>query len=102
MKALQAQFGEAAEFDDPEGGIFLWVKLPDAVNTTRLVQGALEAGVSFNPGAEWVTGKELGRQHLRLCFAHPSEETIAEGISRLAEVCYREFGVPNRGGRPHR
>jgi 2-aminoadipate transaminase len=33
---------------------------------------------------------------LRLCFANPSEETIREGVAKLAEICNREFGVPTR------
>jgi 2-aminoadipate transaminase len=101
-EALAAQFGEAAKFSEPAGGIFLWVTLPRAVNTTRLAQAALEAGVSINPGAEWMTDPYEGSQRLRLCFAHPSEETIREGVARLAEVCRREFGVPMRPNRTHR
>ena len=38
MAALAEQFGTAAEFDEPKGGIFLWVKLPDAVDTQKLAQ----------------------------------------------------------------
>ena len=53
--ALREQFGTAAEFDDPRGGIFLWVKLPDTVDTSRLAQTALQAGVAINPGADWMT-----------------------------------------------
>src|SRR5215813_14093567 len=55
MEALAAQFGTAAEFDDPKGGIFLWVKLPDAVDTQKLAQAALAAGVAINPGRDWST-----------------------------------------------
>ena len=55
MDALNEQFGTAAEFDDPKGGIFLWVKLPDEVDTLKLYQPALAAGVAINPGAEWST-----------------------------------------------
>lgn len=100
IEALRAQFGPAAQFDDPAGGIFLWVKLPDSVDTTRLTQAALQAGVAINPGAEWMT--EAGRTHLRLCFAHPAEDVIRDGVARLAEVCHREFAVPARGAKQHR
>ena len=50
MDALNEQFGTAAEFDDPKGGIFLWVKLPDAVDTQKLFQPALAAGVVDQSG----------------------------------------------------
>jgi len=102
MECLRSQFGAQAEFEDPPGGIFLWVKLPGSVNTTRLAQVALQSGVAINPGAEWMTDTVEGNTRLRLCFAHPSEQIIREGIARLAEVCNREFGVPARGAKEHR
>ncbi|WP_315834842.1 PLP-dependent aminotransferase family protein [Bradyrhizobium prioriisuperbiae] len=96
MDALDAQFGTAAEFSDPKGGIFLWVKLPDQVDTLKLCQAALAAGVSINPGPEWSTDKAHAGSRLRLCFASPSHEQIREGVAVLAEVCRKEFGVPAR------
>ncbi len=102
IEALREQFGPAAEFDDPAGGIFLWVKLPDGVDTTRLAQVALQSGVAINPGAEWMTDADAGQRRLRLCFAHPPEQVIRDGVARLAEVCHREFGVPTRSAKGHR
>jgi 2-aminoadipate transaminase len=96
MEALNEQFGTAAEFDDPKGGIFLWVKLPDQVDTLKLYQAALAAGVAINPGPEWCTDKAYAGSRLRLCFASPSHQQIREGVAVLAEVCRREFGVPAR------
>jgi 2-aminoadipate transaminase len=96
MEALNEQFGTSAEFDDPKGGIFLWVKLPDHVDTLKLYQAALAAGVAINPGPEWSTDKAYAGSRLRLCFASPSHEQIREGVAILAEVCHREFGVPAR------
>src|ERR1700754_4562029 len=96
MEALNEQFGTAAEFEDPKGGIFLWVKLPDNVDTLKLYQAALAAGVAINPGPEWSTDKAYAGSRLRLCFASPSHEQIREGVALLADVCRREFGVPAR------
>ncbi|QWG22253.1 PLP-dependent aminotransferase family protein [Bradyrhizobium sediminis] len=96
MEALNEQFGTSAEFEDPKGGIFLWVKLPDHVDTLKLYQAALAAGVAINPGPEWSTDKAYAGSRLRLCFASPSHEQIREGVALLAEVCRREFGVPAR------
>ena len=95
-EALAEQFGTAAEFGDPPGGIYLWIKLPDTVDTVKLAQAALAAGVSLNPGPEWSVDKDYARPRLRLCFANPSPETIKKGVEVLAEVCRREFGVPLR------
>jgi len=96
MDALNEQFGTTAEFDDPKGGIFLWVKLPDQVDTMKLYQSALAAGVAINPGSDWTTDKSYGKSRTRLCFANPSHEAIRAGVAALAEVCRREFGVPDR------
>jgi 2-aminoadipate transaminase len=96
VEALNAQFGTAAEFEAPKGGIFLWVKLPDNVDTLKLYQVALKDGVSINPGPEWSTDKAHSKSRLRLCFASPTHQEIREGIAVLADVCRREFGVPLR------
>ena len=96
MEALNEQFGTSAEFEDPKGGIFLWVKLPDNVDTLKLYQAALAAGVAINPGPEWSTHKPYAGCRLRLCFASPSEQQIREGVAVLADVCRKEFGVPVR------
>jgi len=96
MDALNEQFGTAAEFEEAKGGIVLWVKLPDAVDTQKLVAPARAAGVAINPGPEWSTDKAYGKSRTRLCFANPSHEDIRQGVATLAEVCRREFGVPNR------
>jgi 2-aminoadipate transaminase len=96
MQALDEQFGSAAEFIEPKGGIYLWVKLPEAVDTARLARLALAAGIAINPGPEWTAEATDGRHCLRICFAHPSAETIREGIAALARVCHDTFGVPAR------
>jgi 2-aminoadipate transaminase len=96
MDALNEQFGTAAEFEEPRGGIFLWVKLPDNVDTRLLAQASLKAGVAINPGPEWSTDEAHSRSRMRLCFAGPTHDEIREGIATLAEVCRNEFGVPAR------
>jgi 2-aminoadipate transaminase len=96
MDALGEQFGTSAEFEAPKGGIFLWVKLPDNVDTLKLYQAALAAGVAINPGPEWSVDKPHSGCRLRLCFASPSHEQIREGVALLADVCRKEFGVPER------
>ena len=96
MEALNEQFGTAAEFDDPQGGIFLWVKLPDNVDSLKLYQAALKEGVAINPGPEWSTDKAHSQSRIRICFASPTHQEIRDGIKVLAEVCRREFGVPAR------
>ena len=98
MEALAEQFGTAAEFEDPKGGIFLWVKLPDNVDTLKLSQAAVKAGVAINPGVEWSVNGPHAKSRLRICFASPSVAQIKDGVAILADVCHKEFGVPERSG----
>ena len=95
--ALEEQFGASAEFHAPNGGIFVWITLPDAVDTSKLALAASAEGVAINPGAEWVAEPEHGRHSLRLCFGHATKDEIREGVARLAEICHRETGIPIRG-----
>ena len=97
MESLNEHFGTAAEFEEPKGGIFLWVKLPDGVDTMKLYEAALARGVAINPGPQWSVNKEHSRSRLRLCFASPSHEEIHEGVAALADVCRRDFGVSAPG-----
>jgi 2-aminoadipate transaminase len=94
--ALAEQFGTAADFALPKGGIFLWLTLPEQVDTSALAGPALEAGVAFNPGAEWSTDPARGRHRMRLCFALPGADDLRAGIAALAEVCRNETGIPER------
>ena len=91
--AIDREFGTSAEYSMPPGGIFLWVKLPEVVDTAILEQVAAADGVAINPGAQWSLQADSGR-YLRLCFANPDIETIDAGITKLAQICFREFGVP--------
>ncbi len=102
MSALDEQFGTAASYAEPKGGIFLWVTLPDVVDSSALALAALEEGVAINPGAEWSVDEPARGRKLRLCFAHPDEETIKEGVAKLADICHREFGVPLRSANVER
>lgn len=97
VAALQENFGAAAEFEMPKGGIFIWISLPHQIDTTILAAAAIEHGVALNPGADWTVDGENNRHRMRLCFGHPDEQTIREGVAKLAEICHARFGVPERG-----
>ena len=91
--ALDKYFGSAADYTKPDGGIFVWVDLPNNVDTARLYELALKDGVAINPGNEWSINSS-GEHKIRLCFGNPSIEEIDEGIKLLAEICQKEFGIP--------
>ena len=95
-EAIEREFGLAAEMTAPNGGIFAWLRLPDGVDTSALLQIAASEGIAFDAGADWAVDSEMGRHHLRLCFALASEQEIYEGVAKLADVCQRETGIPLR------
>lgn len=102
MEALSAEFGTSAEFAEPQGGIFIWVRLPDGVDTTFLAEKAGAKGVALNPGANWSADPNSGRHKMRLCFGHPSLQEIRDGVALLAEICHEETGIPERSGNVQR
>ena len=98
QEALAREFGAAVETWRPHGGIFLWMRLPDAVDVRKLVKPAAEAGIAFNPGPEWACDPDRAASHLRLCFALPSHEQIRAGGAALARVCWEQTGIPAQSG----
>jgi len=96
--ALDEHFGTSVEYEKPLGGIYLWVTLPETVDTDRLFSAALKKGVEINPGSQWTVDGGANKHRMRLCFGHPPIENIREGIAELAQVCFEEFGVPIRSG----
>ena len=97
IDALEREFGTTVEkMWRPKGGIFLWIKLPDKVDVTKLVAPAAKEGLVFNPGPEWSCNPAETKSHLRLCFALPSKDVIRSGVATLARVCYEETGLPEQ------
>jgi 2-aminoadipate transaminase len=97
VEAVEREFGTTVEkMWKPKGGIFLWLKLPDRVDVTKLVAPAAKAGVVFNPGPEWSCNPGESKSHLRLCFALPSKDDIRAGVAAFARVCFEETGIPEQ------
>jgi 2-aminoadipate transaminase len=97
VEAVEREFGTAVEkMWKPKGGIFLWLKLPDRIDVTKLVGPAAKAGIAFNPGPEWSCNPAESKSHLRLCFALPSKDVIRDGVAAFARVCFEETGIPER------
>jgi 2-aminoadipate transaminase len=68
----------------PEGGMFLWARLPDGYDTTALLPEVVRHDVAYVPGAPFHAG-EPDRATLRLCFVTQTPDEIAEGLRRLGE-----------------
>jgi len=87
MEALNEQFGTAAEFEDPKGGIFLWVRTHDDVDDAKLLERALAEGVAYRPGFAF-SSNGGGKKFLRLAYSYQDQEGIEEGIKRLGRAMH--------------
>ena len=84
--ALREHFGPLVYFEQPRGGMYLWVRLPAGVDSRDLVQTALDEGIAYNSGPDWSADPDTAANYIRLCFALPTENEIWEGIEKLAKV----------------
>ncbi|NUS23729.1 MAG: PLP-dependent aminotransferase family protein, partial [Streptomyces sp.] len=75
---------EGSTWKRPEGGMFLWARLPSSYDTTALLPGVVRHDVAYVPGAPFYAG-EPDRATLRLCFVTETPERIGEGLRRLGE-----------------
>lgn len=85
LDALSRHLPEGASWTTPDGGFFVWVTLPERVDTYPLLHQAIDAGVVFIPGAAFTPSDETSNK-LRLAFSAVSPEDIEEGIRRLAPI----------------
>ncbi|WP_404358869.1 PLP-dependent aminotransferase family protein [Cytobacillus firmus] len=83
--ALEQYLPESASWYVPEGGYFVWMKIPGA-DTSELLPHALAEGVSFIPGKYFFMDQAAGTEFLRLSFSYADEKEITEGIRRLGRV----------------
>ena len=85
LEALDEHMPEGVSYTRPEGGFFIWVTLPEGIDTYALLSQGIEAGVVFIPGAAFSPNDEPSHR-LRLAFSAVPEEKIREGVRRLAPV----------------
>ena len=89
VQALRRYFGHELGFVIPQGGLFLWLKLPGGVSATKLLSAAVREGVEFAPGTRFFVQPHDGEPYLRLNFAPLTEAEIEEGIRRL-RIAYQQ------------
>ncbi len=90
LEAMDEYFPKEAKWTRPQGGMFVWVTLPEYVNTREMFPKALDENVAYVVGDAFFVGDE-GYNTMRLNFTHSSEEEIVEGIKRLAKVIQHEI-----------
>jgi len=82
---LRIHLPDQAVFKVPKGGYFIWVRLPDNIDTISFRQAAQKQNVDFHPGVVFSHKKGLNN-YMRLSFAFYDEEVLVEGARRLGKV----------------
>ncbi|UOA22166.1 2-aminoadipate transaminase [Sulfitobacter pontiacus] len=89
LEALQAHMPDGVSWTKPEGGMFIWVTLPDTLDGADLLKQSLESErVAFVPGHAFFADGS-GRNTLRLSYSTSTEGKIAEGVERLGQLITR-------------
>ena len=82
LKAMEDYFPEGVKWTKPEGGLFLWVTLPEYIDTKEMFEDAIKNNIAYVVGTAFAGEKNT----MRLNFSYPSDEDIVEGIKRLTKV----------------
>ncbi len=87
LDAMTEHFPKSVHWTRPDGGMFLWVTLPDGMNSADVLTKAVEKKVAFVPGGPFHANGG-GENTMRLNFSNSSPEKIQKGISRLGQVLH--------------
>lgn len=83
---IDKELGSFVEYVRPEGGLFVWCKLPDDVDMLDFCKRGVEKKVAVVPGNAFLTDDAVECHYIRLNFSTPSDEAIKEGLARLGQV----------------
>jgi len=90
LESLEEHMPEGVSWTHPKGGLFLWVKVPEQLDTTVLFRSAVEEKVAFVPGVPFFAAGDITNT-MRLNFSYQKPDVINEGISRLAKIIKKEL-----------
>jgi 2-aminoadipate transaminase len=95
IASFREHFGPTVEFYEPRGGMLMWFKFPEGVDTKKPLEAAKKQGLIYNPGADWSADPDNhGSNYIRICYGLPTEKEIRDGIELLAKVFHEELGIP--------
>ena len=83
LDSLEEFWPEGSSWTHPQGGLFLWARAPEGVNSLDLLRVALEHRVAYVPGVNFYPDEDGGHNAMRLNFSAAKPEMIVEGIHRL-------------------
>lgn len=91
LDALEEHMPEGVSWTHPQGGLFLWVTLPQQIDTTDMLKEAIEEKVAYVPGESFYPDGS-GKNTMRLNFSYSCPEKINEGIFRLGKAIKKKLG----------
>lgn len=91
LDAIQEQFPAGVSWTKPEGGMFIWVTLPEQIDAMKLLEKALLENVAFVPGAPFYAN-DAASNTLRLSFVTVPPERIRAGIAILGRLIKEALG----------
>lgn len=86
MAQLDEKLSGAVSYVRPEGGMFIWAKLPDEVSAGEFARRCLEKKLAVVPGSAFYTDSAVDQPFVRLNFSTPTKEQIDRGVAVMAEV----------------
>lgn len=86
IDALERYLPPGSSWTEPDGGFFLWVTLPEGVDTEAMLPAAVEEGVTYLPGQRFFVEDGKGTRSMRLSFSYASPEKLDEGVAALART----------------
>ena len=96
LDALKRHFPAECSWTRPEGGLFLWARVPEWIDTGELLHEAVTAKVAYVPGYAFYADSTRGRNAMRLNFSNAKPEFIEDGIRRLGVLLKAKISRYNR------
>jgi len=91
LDAMEEHWPQGTSWTRPEGGLFLWARVPECIDTQEFLAKAIEAKVAYVPGSAFYPTQGGGKHTMRLNFSNAREELINEGIYRIGIALKQEL-----------
>jgi 2-aminoadipate transaminase len=101
LRALETHLPAGCTWNVPDGGFYVWLTVPEGVDTKAMLPRAVTARVAYASGTGFYADG-FGSRQLRLSYCYPTPERITEGVRRLAAVLEAELDVMRTFGSPAR
>lgn len=86
LSEMDAKFPENVKYTRPEGGLFLWVTMPDSVDMNEFIKKTVAAEVAVVPGATFLPDTGMVSHSFRMNYSMPTKDQIIKGVGILADV----------------